>query len=98
MNHKLNELIENTDIVRFIKSRSIAWLGHVMWMVEKRTPKRVMQWKPIGRGIRERPSKRWNEDVEEDIQRMGVRGWRKLCKERTEWKRINKKAKTLSGL
>ena len=38
MNHELNELIENTDIVRFIKSRRIAWLGHVMRMDEKRTP------------------------------------------------------------
>jgi hypothetical protein len=39
MNQKLNELIENADVVRFIKSRRMAWLGHVMWMVEKRTPK-----------------------------------------------------------
>jgi hypothetical protein len=28
MNHELNELIENADIVRFIKSKRIAWLGH----------------------------------------------------------------------
>ena len=28
MNHELNELIGNADIVRFIKSRRIAWLGH----------------------------------------------------------------------
>jgi len=31
-------LIGNADIVRFIKSRRIAWLGHVMWMDEKRIP------------------------------------------------------------
>jgi len=81
MNH---ELIENADIVRFIKSRRIAWLGHMMRMDENRTPKRVLEWKPIGRRIRGRPRKRWTEDVEEDIQRMGIRGWRKLCKERAE--------------
>jgi hypothetical protein len=52
----------------------------------------------MGRRIRGRPRKRWIEDVEEDIQRMGIRGWRKLCKERTEWKRITEKAKTHSGL
>ena len=34
MNHELNELIGNADIVRFIKSRRIAWLGHVMRMDE----------------------------------------------------------------
>jgi hypothetical protein len=98
MNHELNELIENADIVRFIKSRRIAWLSHVMRMDEKRTPKRVLEWKPIDRGIRGRSRKRWIEDVEEDILMMGIREWRKLCKERTEWKRITVKAKTHSGL
>jgi len=29
-NHELNKLIGNADIVRFIKSRRMAWLGHVM--------------------------------------------------------------------
>jgi hypothetical protein len=67
MNHELNELIENADIVRFIKIRRIAWLGHVMRMDEKRTPKRVLEWKLISRRIREKPRKRWIEDVEEDM-------------------------------
>jgi len=38
----LNELIGNADIVRFIKSRRIAWLGHVMGMDDKGTPKTVL--------------------------------------------------------
>jgi hypothetical protein len=64
-----------------------------MWMDEKRTPKRILDWKTIGRRIRGRPRKRWFDDIEEDIQIMGIRGWRKLCKERAEWKRITEKAK-----
>jgi hypothetical protein len=48
----------NADIVRFIKSRRIAWLGHMMQMDEKRTTKRVIEWKTIGRRIRGRPRKR----------------------------------------
>jgi hypothetical protein len=67
-------------------------------MGEKRTPKRILEWKPIGRRIRGRPRKRWIEDVEDDIEIMGIRGWKKLCKERVEWKRINEKAKIHSGL
>jgi hypothetical protein len=35
MNHKLNELIENADTVRFIKRRRTAKLGHMMLMNEK---------------------------------------------------------------
>ena len=41
MNYELNKLIENADIVRFIKCKRIAWLGHVMRMDDKRTPKRI---------------------------------------------------------
>ena len=67
MNHKLNKLIANADIVKFIKSRRIDWLGGMMRVVEKRTPKRVLEWKPIGRRIRGRPRKSWIDDVEEDI-------------------------------
>jgi IS5 family transposase len=52
MNHELNELIENADIVRVIKSRRIAWLGHVKQMDENRRRKRILEWKPIGRRIR----------------------------------------------
>jgi hypothetical protein len=98
MNHELSELVEDADIVRFTKSRRIAWLGHVMQMDEKRTPERILEWKPVGRRIRGRPRKRWIEDIEEDIEVMGIRGLRNLCKERAEWKRITEKAKTQSGL
>jgi hypothetical protein len=52
----------------------------------------------LGRRIRGRPRKRWLEDIEDDTRIMGIRGWRKLCKERAEWKRITEKAKTHSGL
>ena len=98
MNYELSELIENADIVRFIKSRRIALMGHVMQMDDKRTPKRILQCKPIGTRTRGRPRKRWIAGIKEDLQIMGVRRWRKQCEERAEWKRITEKAKTHSGL
>ena len=98
MNYKLNDLIKNADIVRFVKSKRMVCLGHVIWMEGKIIPKGVLEWKPTGRRNRGRPRKRWIEDIEEDIQIMGIRGWRKLCKERAEWKKITEKAKTHSGL
>ena len=98
MNYELNELIVNADIVRFIKSRRIAWLGHVMQMADKRTTKRILQWKPIGTRTRGRPRKRWIAGTEEDVQIVGVKRWRKQCEERTGWKKTTEKAKTHSGL
>jgi hypothetical protein len=98
INYELNKLIENADIVRFINIRRLAWLGHVMRIDDKRTPKRILEWKPIGTRIRARPRKRWIVVIEEDMQIMGIRCWRKHCKERAEWKRITEKAKTHSGL
>jgi len=55
MNYELNELIKSTDMVRFIKSRRIAWLGHVLRMDDKRRPKRILELKPISTRIRGRP-------------------------------------------
>jgi hypothetical protein len=98
MNYKLNELIENADIVRFTKCRRKAWLGHVMRMDDKRTPKIILEWKPIGTRTRGRPRKMWIADIKEDMQIMGIRRWRNQCKEIKEWKRITDKAKTHSKL
>ena len=89
--HELDELIENADIVRFIKIRRISWLGHVMRMDDRRTPKKILEWKPIGTRITGRPKKRWIVVTEEDMQIIGIKGWRKQCKERAEWKRITEK-------
>ena len=70
----------------------------MMRMDDKRTPKRILQWKPIGTRTRGRPWKRWIAGNEEDLQIMGVKRWRKQCEERAEWKKITEKAKTHSGL
>ena len=37
-------------------------------------PKRVLEWNPTGSRNRGRARKRWIEDIEDDIQIMGIRG------------------------
>jgi hypothetical protein len=69
-----------------------------MRMGDKKTPKRILQWKPIGTKTRGRPRKRRIVGIEEDLQIMGVRRWRNQRKERAEWKRITEKPKAHSGL
>jgi hypothetical protein len=36
-------------------------------MDDKRTPKRILEWKPIGTRTRGRSRKRWNAGIEEDL-------------------------------
>jgi hypothetical protein len=67
-------------------------------MDDKRTPQRILEWKLTGTIISGRPRKRWIVDIEEDMQIIGIRRWRKQREERIEWKRITEKAKTHSGL
>jgi hypothetical protein len=45
-----------------------------------------------------RTRKRWIAGIEEDLQIIGVRRWRKQCEERVELKKTTEKAKTHSGL
>jgi len=67
-------------------------------MDDKRTTKKISEWKPIGTRILGIPRKRWIVVIEEDKQIIGIKGWRKQCKERAEWKRITEKVKTHRGL
>jgi hypothetical protein len=73
-------------------------MGHVMRVDYKRTPKRVLEWKPVGTKIRGRPKKRWIVDIEEDMQVIVIGRWRRQCKESAEWKTLTDKAKIHSEL
>jgi hypothetical protein len=42
-NAELDNLLGHVDLVRFIKSQRLSWLGHVERMEEKRMPKRILK-------------------------------------------------------
>jgi len=73
--------------------RRIAWMGHVLWLDDKRIPNKTLEWKPMGMRIRGRPRKRLIANIEVYMQITGIKSWRKQCKERAKWTRINEKAK-----
>jgi hypothetical protein len=43
----------------------------------------------------DRPRKRWIDDVEQDLRTMGVRGWRTRARDRQEWRRVTREAKSI---
>jgi hypothetical protein len=70
------------DIVKWIMGQRISWLSHLERMEENRMPKKIFTQELKGTRRRGRPRKRWKEEVEMDLQVLGVRRWRKLATDR----------------
>jgi len=65
-------------------------------MEEDRMPKKISR---PGRDEKKgRPRKGWKEEVERDLQLLGVRRWRQLVADRKKWKDTVRQAKAHSGL
>jgi hypothetical protein len=58
-----------------IQSTARAELKRITEKDDKRTPKRILEWKPIETRIRGRTRKRWIADIGEDMQIMEIRRW-----------------------
>jgi len=43
-----DNLIEDADIVRFIKAQRIKWLRHIQRMDQARPNRKLLDWKPMG--------------------------------------------------
>ncbi|PSN29914.1 hypothetical protein C0J52_23870 [Blattella germanica] len=97
-NIELQGLFGQPDIVVEIKQDRIKWAGHIQSMSETHTVINIFIGKLEGKRRRGRPRKRWIDDIEEGLRKMGVRCWRKKAEDRDEWRQIIKKAKDLQGL
>ena len=81
-NRELEEMSRGENIVKWIKGQRISWLGHLVRMEEDRMPIKIFTQELEGTRRRERPRKRWKEEVERDLQVLGVRRWRELVGDR----------------
>ena len=97
-NRELEEMSKGENIVKWIKGQRISWLGHLERMDEDRMPKKFFTQELEGMRKRGRPRKGWKEEVERDLQVLGVRRWRELVADRKKWKDIVRQAKAHSGL
>ena len=69
--HKLEEAINNENIVRYIKYKRLSWLGHVERMTNERVAKTIYKWKPCGTRPKGRPRIRWEGRCEEWFEEDG---------------------------
>jgi hypothetical protein len=67
-------------------------------MEENRMPKMIFSQELERPRRRRRPRKRWKEEVERNLQMLGVRRWRELAIDRKKWQDIVRQAKAHSGL
>jgi hypothetical protein len=76
----------------------IRWLGHVERMSNDRMPKMILNAKMEGDRKRGRPKKRWINDVEQDLRKLGIRNWRSRAGDRQRWRAVVREAKVHPGL
>ena len=96
-NRELEELSKGENIVKWIKGQRISWLGQLERMGEDRKPKKIFTQELDGTRGRGGTRKGWREEVERDLQVLGVRRWRELVIDRSKWRGIVRQAKAHSG-
>jgi hypothetical protein len=97
-NLELEEISKGENIVKWIKGQRLSWLGHLERMEEDRMAKKIFNQQLEGVRQRGSPRKRWKEQVEGDLQVLGVRRQREIVTDRNKWKDIVQQAKDHSWL
>ena len=69
-------------------------MGHVERMPSERVAKTIYRWKPYAARPKGRPRLRWEDDVGNDLRKMGVKNWKRRAQERKQWNEITEQAKT----
>jgi len=93
-NDELRQRMKHEDIIKFIKSQRLRWVAHVMRMENTRTTRKLTEWKPHKTRPVGRPRLRWLDQVEEDLRRMKITGWRVKIEDTQVWNRNVKQTKT----
>jgi len=89
-NEELNDLYCSPNILQVLKSRRMRWAEHVARIVESRVVYRVLVGKPEGKRPLGRPRRRWEDNIEMDLQEVECGGmdWMELAQDRDRWRAL----------
>lgn len=96
-NKELEELYNQPDIVKIIKSERLRWAGHVKRQ-NQRVVKLVWEETPEGKRPLGRPRMRWKDNIAADLRTLNIERAEDLMMDRRKWRQIVKSAKTHPGL
>jgi hypothetical protein len=87
---ELNDLCSSLSVIRVIESRKIRWAVHVAHMGEMRGVYRVLVRKPEGMNLHGRLRRRWEDNIQMDLQELGCGGidWIDLARDREKWRAV----------
>jgi hypothetical protein len=77
-NRELDEMSKGENIIKWINGQRISWLGHLDRTEEDRIPIKISTQELEGTKRGGRARKGWREEVERDLQVLGVRRSREL--------------------
>jgi hypothetical protein len=78
-NQELRCMYQDLDLVKAIRKSRLKWLGHVHRRRSQKGPKMALEGNPGGRRRKGRPRKWRLDNVQDDMIKMGVKKWRKIC-------------------
>ena len=76
----------------------MSWFGHLNRISETSIVKRIHKWKPFTGRPAERPKSIWNDGVRNDLKKMKLVKRAEQVQDRSNWKAIVERAKTLLEL
>ena len=69
-------------------------MGHVERRPDEREVKSIYKWKPHATRPKGRPRLRWDDDMRDDLRKMGINNWKQKAQEWKAWRGIIELAKT----
>lgn len=97
MNNEIDQIIDEADIVKYIKAKRRAGLGHLERMQENRVVKIIVQWTLQGKRAKGIPRRGWKDDMK-DVKTLGLKNWKRMASNTSEWHNVVRLAKVHRGL